>query len=156
MDEISDLLIKTIISALPTLSHMFKSCQPDDIENSMLFEVLGIDIMIDEKGKPWLLEVNHSPSFKTDASLDFKIKKALISDTVRLINLNSERKMRYIRQAEKVRKERVLKGKREKLDPEVREKLKKEAMEKRDKFEESHMGRYVRIYPKNENSEAKY
>ena len=44
----------------------------------MCFEVLGFDILIDEKLKPWLIEINHAPSFGTDTCLDFKIKKNLI------------------------------------------------------------------------------
>jgi tubulin polyglutamylase TTLL6/13 len=48
----------------------------------MCFEVLGFDIILDSKLKPWLLEVNHAPSFSTDTPLDFKIKKDLIADTI--------------------------------------------------------------------------
>jgi len=44
--------------------------------------------MIDSQLKPWLLEVNQSPSFKTDANLDARIKGSLIKDTLRLLNLS--------------------------------------------------------------------
>lgn len=54
----------------------------------MCFEILGFDIILDEKLKPWILEVNHSPSFSTDTPLDFKIKKNLITDTIKLLNLS--------------------------------------------------------------------
>ena len=30
--------------------------------NKNVFHIFGIDIMIDTKGKPWLLEINASPS----------------------------------------------------------------------------------------------
>jgi tubulin polyglutamylase TTLL6/13 len=53
------------------------------------------DVMIDEKGKPWLLEVNHSPSFSTDTPLDYKIKYDLIKDTINLLNLSIKRKTLY-------------------------------------------------------------
>lgn len=64
----------------------------------MCFEILGFDVMIDEKLKPWILEVNHTPSFTTDSPLDFKIKKNLIHDTIKLLNLSYQRKMKYKRE----------------------------------------------------------
>lgn len=44
----------------------------------MCFEILGFDIFLDDQLKPWILEVNHAPSFSTDSPLDFKVKKNLI------------------------------------------------------------------------------
>ena len=41
----------------------------------MCFEVLGMDVILDHKLKPYLLEVNHSPSFTTDTPLDAAIKR---------------------------------------------------------------------------------
>jgi hypothetical protein len=46
--------------------------------------------MIDNKCKPWLLEVNQSPSFSTDSPLDYKIKKAVLGDTFTLLNVSNE------------------------------------------------------------------
>jgi tubulin polyglutamylase TTLL6/13 len=43
--------------------------------NNMCFEVLGMDVILDHKLKPYLLEVNHSPSFTTDTPLDSAIKR---------------------------------------------------------------------------------
>ena len=54
----------------------------------MCFELLGIDIMIDDNNKPWLLEVNHTPSFATDTPLDSLIKKNYIRDSMKLMNIN--------------------------------------------------------------------
>lgn len=39
---------------------------------------------MDENTKPWLLEVNHTPSFTTDSALDWTIKKNLLTDTIYL------------------------------------------------------------------------
>lgn len=44
------------------------------------FELLGFDVLIDANHKPWLLEVNLSPSLNTDSPLDLKIKGQLIAD----------------------------------------------------------------------------
>lgn len=51
-----------------------------------------MDIIIDHKLKPWLLEVNHLSSFGTDSPLDKKIKFDLIWDTFALLNLSVKRK----------------------------------------------------------------
>lgn len=71
---------------------MFRSCQPDDTENQMCFEVLGFDVLLDSNLKPYILEVNHAPSFSCDSPLDFKIKKTLICDTIQMLNLSRIRK----------------------------------------------------------------
>jgi D-alanine-D-alanine ligase-like ATP-grasp enzyme len=44
----------------------------------MAFQVLGFDVLIDSDYKPWLIEVNCSPSFATDSVLDLTVKKAVI------------------------------------------------------------------------------
>ena len=70
MNAIADIVIKTIITVQPNLSHIYRSCQADDYENQMIFEILGFDIMFDRNQKPYLLEVNHSPSFHAGAPID--------------------------------------------------------------------------------------
>jgi tubulin polyglutamylase TTLL6/13 len=60
----------------------------------MCFEILGFDILIDHKLKPWLIEINHSPSFETDTPFDLKIKTNLINDTLNLLNLTIAKKNR--------------------------------------------------------------
>ena len=62
----------------------------------MCFEILGFDILIDAKGNPWLLEVNQAPSFNIDTKLDYRVKKGLIIDTFKLLNLSKEQKQRTI------------------------------------------------------------
>lgn len=51
------------------------------------FELLGFDVLIDADLKPWLIEVNHSPSFNIDSPLDRAIKEALVVDTIKLVRL---------------------------------------------------------------------
>ncbi len=60
----------------------------------MCFEVLGMDILLDHKLKPYLLEVNHTPSFTTDTPLDKSIKKGLIRDTLLLMNIHAKHKIK--------------------------------------------------------------
>lgn len=53
-----------------------------DTENC--FELYGFDILVDSNMKPWLLEVNFSPSLSFDCSADI-VKKSMLSDLVDLL-----------------------------------------------------------------------
>jgi len=52
----------------------------------MCFEILGFDIYIDSKCKPWLLEVNLAPSFECGEEIDKNLKYPLIRDAFILLN----------------------------------------------------------------------
>jgi len=90
--DIQDCLAKTIISVHPTLHHTYRSAQPDDQENSICFEVLGFDVILDHKLRPFVLEVNALASFGTDSPLDKKIKLDLMRDTFTMLNLSPKKK----------------------------------------------------------------
>lgn len=76
----------------------------------MCFQVLGFDILIDSNCKPWLLEVNQSPSFSTDSPLDYLIKKHVLGDAFRLLNVSYEKKMEYIKQIKEEAERRIYNG----------------------------------------------
>ena len=109
--EIKEVIVKTLITGQPHIAHLYKSSKPDDLENSMCFQILGFDIFIDSKSKPWLIEVNQSPSFTTDTPLDYNIKKNLMSDAINILNLSWKRKNKYIQQKRIEQQKRVLVGK---------------------------------------------
>jgi tubulin polyglutamylase TTLL6/13 len=56
----------------------------------MCFEILGFDIILSNKLEPFILEINYTPSFTTDSPLDKHVKKNLILDTVKLLNISEE------------------------------------------------------------------
>ena len=47
---------------------------------------------MDKQCKPYLLEVNHAPSFATDSPLDYEIKYNLFCDTFRLLDMSVAKK----------------------------------------------------------------
>lgn len=73
--DIKDVVIKTIISVEPYIVHQ-QSMYTRNKNNC--FELYGFDIMFDYKLKPWLLEVNVSPSFSSSSPFDKSIKTRLI------------------------------------------------------------------------------
>ncbi|CAB4021801.1 tubulin polyglutamylase TTLL7-like, partial [Paramuricea clavata] len=90
-NNITDIIIKTLIVSQPHVLHSYRLCRPgsDSSNPSVCFEILGFDILLDQKMKPWLLEVNRSPSFGTDSKLDFDIKSGLLRDAIKLLNIRS-------------------------------------------------------------------
>jgi len=74
---------KTIISAQPTL----RVLNEDIFKNkNASFELLGFDVMLDTNLKPWLLEVNQSPSLATDTEVDMNVKEKVLTDVFRILN----------------------------------------------------------------------
>jgi len=53
------------------------------------FEIYGYDILLDDTLKPYLLEVNLSPSMACNSPLDLKIKGELIKDIFNLVGFVS-------------------------------------------------------------------
>lgn len=112
-EKINDVAIKTVICGLPLMSHQYKCSQPEDYSGNICFHILGLDIMLDSKGEPILLEVNHTPSFTTDTPLDHKIKFNLIKDTLTIMNINLQTKTSLYNKAKDLNKDRLLTGKRQ-------------------------------------------
>lgn len=104
--------------------------------------------MIDNKLRPWLLEVNHSPSFATDSDLDYDLKLALMTDTIKLLGLNPMRKSKYKRTKQKQLNERMMGKSKNTSSSQPNKELKREqALKKRNHFESKNMGGYEVLFP---------
>ena len=137
----------------PSLAHAYRSCQCDDITNTMCFELLGFDILLDSNLKPYLLEVNHSPSFATETPLDENIKRKVIGETLGLMNVSikNRRMLKQKQQAEI--QERMLTGKAIKNSKENKALMIEKYLAKRVKHEDECLGGFERIFPNNDNQE---
>ncbi|XP_050312896.1 tubulin polyglutamylase ttll6-like [Anthonomus grandis grandis] len=112
--RIDDVIVKTIISAYPVLKHSYAACFPNHDVIPACCELLGIDIILDRKMNPLILEVNHSPSFHTDTPLDCEVKEGLLSDMFAMMSLEKCDKRRIMREDRKRIRERLLHGNKEK------------------------------------------
>lgn len=79
--RITDIIIKTIISCEPCVSILTRG----NVKNSYnCHEIFGFDIMLDSALKPWLLEVNISPSLHSSSPLDIAIKGKMLKELLNL------------------------------------------------------------------------
>lgn len=57
--DIDDVIIKTLISAHTVLRHNYRTCFPNHTYGCACFEILGFDVILDRKCKPYILEVKY-------------------------------------------------------------------------------------------------
>jgi hypothetical protein len=96
--RIYDLIIKTILSGE---HHVMNAMKKMNVGRSNCFQLLGFDVLVDSDLKPWVLEVNLSPSLVTDSPLDHSIKATLLKDTMNIVGV--KRINRRVDQMQKMR-----------------------------------------------------
>lgn len=155
--KIDEIIIKTIVAAHPVLKHSYRTCFPTHDKTYACFELLGFDVLLDWKLKPYILEVNHSPSFHTDAQIDKDIKEALLVDTFEMLNLQQCDKRKIMEEDRRRVRDRLLQGVIMKDystnndcivgSSKGTDKLAENYAEKQSKWEEEHTGNFRKIYP---------
>ena len=140
-ENIKDVVVKTILSAQPHIAQTYNSCTTSTSgRRSQCFEVLGFDIMLDKKLNPWLIEVNHSPSFRASSPLDAQIKRGVVSNTLRLLNITAK-DQKHCQRVKQTEAQRRLYGRRDEgsQNQSVEHEL--------ERAEAKHLGNFERIYP---------
>ncbi|KHN86328.1 putative tubulin polyglutamylase TTLL9, partial [Toxocara canis] len=87
IEKLMDELGWIIICSLRSVQHLV-------IQDTHCFELYGYDILLDEKLKPWLLEVNASPSLTASSQEDFEMKYRILSHMLDVLDL--EKKFREL------------------------------------------------------------
>lgn len=81
-ESVKDVIVKTLIAAeseiTPNLARVNRT-------KGICYELFGFDILFDNNFKPWLLEVNVSPSLMGSSPLDRSIKGTLMADVFHLV-----------------------------------------------------------------------
>lgn len=82
--RIEDMIVKSILSAEPHLNAAYQMFVP--FRNNC-FELFGFDVLIDDTLKPWLCEINLSPSLACEAPLDHKIKSKMMAEIFSMVGI---------------------------------------------------------------------
>lgn len=77
--QIDDIFIKSL-----------QSVQKIIINDKHCFELYGFDIMFDHNLKPWIIEVNASPSLTASSPTDYNLKFGLLEDMLHIIDLEGK------------------------------------------------------------------
>jgi len=96
-EKIKDLMIKTIISAEGSMSTLF---QANVSSRYSCYELFGFDILLDSRLKPWLIEVNISPSLHSTSTLDLDVKSPLATEVFNMARYHIPNRLRLQEQRE--------------------------------------------------------
>jgi len=69
LEDIDNCFIESLLAVQPRMSN-----------DGRCFECYGYDILLDENLKPWLIEVNASPSITADTETDYHLKFGMLED----------------------------------------------------------------------------
>ncbi|XP_027477305.1 probable tubulin polyglutamylase TTLL9 isoform X3 [Zalophus californianus] len=82
--------VETLFSDMDNIFvRSLQSVQKVIISDKHCFELYGYDILIDENLKPWLLEVNASPSLTASSQEDYELKICLLEDTLHVVDMEA-------------------------------------------------------------------
>lgn len=83
------LLLRQFAARTCSLLYQFSNTQVM-INDKHCFEMYGYDILIDDNLKPWLIEVNASPSLTADTPQDYELKFGLLDDVYSVIDVEGK------------------------------------------------------------------
>ena len=83
-NEIRDVVVKSVLCAE---NEMVQSVRKFVKNRNMCFDLMGYDILLDKNFKPWIIEINHSPSMAPLTEMENRIKYAMLHDYFVLADL---------------------------------------------------------------------
>jgi len=90
--RIHEIIIKTLISIETVVVAGSRMFVP---HRGNCFELFGFDILVDDTLRPWLLEVNLTPSLACDSPLDLKIKVWKCHDSILIYSVGIDRRFMH-------------------------------------------------------------
>ncbi|KAJ1496759.1 putative tubulin polyglutamylase ttll9, partial [Coelomomyces lativittatus] len=75
-NHIEEMMIRALVSVQKVM-----------INDKHCFELYGYDILIDSDLRPWLLEVNASPSLTAETQWDYDLKYGLLNDIFDVVDM---------------------------------------------------------------------
>uniref|UniRef100_A0A1Y1KUX1 Tubulin polyglutamylase TTLL4 n=2 Tax=Photinus pyralis TaxID=7054 RepID=A0A1Y1KUX1_PHOPY len=93
--NLQELVIKTIITAESTIVPL---CRENMNSRYSCYELFGVDVLLDEQLKTWLLEVNISPSLHSQSPLDEYVKGPMIQSMFNLVQFHLPKKLGRLNQ----------------------------------------------------------
>jgi hypothetical protein len=82
--DIETVIVKSVLCAEGDMLQAVRSYVK---HRGSAFDLLGYDILLDKEFKPWIIEINHSPSMAPLTVMENRVKHAMLSDYFRLVDV---------------------------------------------------------------------
>ncbi|KAH8053642.1 hypothetical protein JL722_9491 [Aureococcus anophagefferens] len=83
VDQLFLAIERVIVRSLIAVQHVM-------IADKHCFELYGYDVLIDDELKPWLIEVNASPSLTANTKDDYILKCEMLNDTLDIVDVEAK------------------------------------------------------------------
>lgn len=93
ISDLANLIVNSLKCVESLIIQVDKYSPGHDIllsQDSHCFELYGYDVLFDEDLKPWLLEVNASPSLTASSQDDYRLKYRVLSHMLDIIDLEGK------------------------------------------------------------------
>ena len=135
--KIHDIAIKAVIAMTNTEIQEENNKINFNLNSQNLFELYGMDILLDQNMKPWLLEINLSPSLASIGKFEERLKLQLFADMFNIIGIKSYSHYDYEPYED---------------GPDYENKIDEDVNESICEFTRP-MGNFIRVFPKKDNIE---
>lgn len=96
-NKIDQIIRLTLISNQPLLASNYHTSFGQGDGKSRLFEILGFDILLDDTGNPWLLELNSMPSLACGSPFDKELKHSVLEGTLKILDIQPNFKKKCLK-----------------------------------------------------------
>mmetsp|Transcript_33084 Transcript_33084/g.87836 ORF Transcript_33084/g.87836 Transcript_33084/m.87836 type:complete len:407 (+) Transcript_33084:230-1450(+) len=84
-EAIQEMCRRVMLAKQAFLWYSYHTLIPVDDGASACFQILGFDVLLDERMRPWLLETNNGPSLNLDQDIDRSVKLPVVSEALEMV-----------------------------------------------------------------------
>jgi hypothetical protein len=83
-ESVRDMCAQTLLAMLPHAWFSYHTHVLHTEGHPSCFQLIGVDVLLDHRGRPWLLEINNHPSLNLDEATDRLVKEPMLAEMFKI------------------------------------------------------------------------
>jgi tubulin polyglutamylase TTLL6/13 len=83
-ESVRDMCAQTLLAMLPHAWFSYNTHVLHTEGHPSCFQLIGVDVLLDHRGRPWLLEINNHPSLNLDEATDRLVKEPMLAEMFKI------------------------------------------------------------------------